>query len=705
MVECVVSDVLPYYVKLVSGVPTTGAAVTTNLDLNDGVTWCLLEGSRFDPPQIDRAVVNTLLTDGDRYPAGIYHNRTLRLKLLLQGTSPDDLASRAQTLYRELNRATNTLLYQPQSSSPVYFRTYRVEPSAIDVIFREQDSAILEIDIPADPFAYGPEELGPPFEILNDPDNITYTSTFLDTYSRTVSGSWGTGDSGHVTSSAGGVASEFVVNGATGQHSLSLTNDPHTTTYAGVALRDADIVVTLSTGAAAISGAGILGAVNARIVDAANGYQFQVRFETDQSVSALIIKRVAGVATTLTSGTAPAMSYATNRQFKIKARLSSSSLRMKIWTPATQTEPTTWLISVLDNTYGSAGDVAIVSQRNTGNTNGTTTVSYDDLSATAVRGVYFEVTGVKGDVETPLIIRVAHTPSGVAGTRTVMGLRRRGDPSRALPTAQMESAFVTLSTDTTLQPYDSAMSGMSAGGNFVRCTFATSQVMQMRLSFTNFPVTGVSPYPGDVNWRGTYRALLRYRRSNASDVIRLQWTTYINGAQIVNTTVTTQTSASIWYADMGLVPVPGGIDQIAYGLSNAEILAGAIDFSIAAQRVSGSGSIDLDCIIFVPADDTFSIVEWSPWSGPWADVMDGVNEIIYSVSPGSSGVDVINPEQPAQLTGGFFSVSPGQTNRITFVANGGGLTSVGGGQDDLRTSVFGRASYYPRYVHVRPVTT
>ena len=106
---------------------TGGTGANVRLDLNDGITWGVnYEGTDFSPPPLKQAWSNTLLTDGERLSAAAYANRTINLNMDLMVSTQDGIAAELQKLWRELNRPSNFLMYQPEgAANPVYFRTLR----------------------------------------------------------------------------------------------------------------------------------------------------------------------------------------------------------------------------------------------------------------------------------------------------------------------------------------------------------------------------------------------------------------------------------------------------------------------------------------------------------------------------------------------------------------------------------------------------
>ncbi|MCX4468716.1 hypothetical protein OOK41_00020 [Micromonospora sp. NBC_01655] len=111
----------------------------------------------------------TLLTDGATVTAAVYDNRTLRLRLELIVSSADTAASRLQALSRELDRPTNVLRWQPGTTAPVFFRTLRSPINRITEVAGSTMLRLVDVDILAEPFAYGLRETLAPVTVPNNP--------------------------------------------------------------------------------------------------------------------------------------------------------------------------------------------------------------------------------------------------------------------------------------------------------------------------------------------------------------------------------------------------------------------------------------------------------------------------------------------------------------------------------------------------------
>lgn len=312
--------------------------------------------------------------------------------------------------------------------------------------------------------------------------------------------------------------------------------------------------------------------------------------------------------------------------------------------------------------------------------------------AAGSNGCYFDVDSADllGDVETPAILKFAYADVEDMGP-TAIAVRRRGTPSSAPFVLQAES--MTLGTDTTLPGNDSVMSG--SGSNYARCSFATvASTMTVRLTSSTFPSSA------SVDARGIYRVFLRYRKGTAGNDINVQlgWSFGSTSATNREVALAANTTNRRW-ADLGTVQIPAGADPHYDGMSGVELPARGGVFTVAAQRTSGSGNVDFDVLLFMPADDRFCLVSWPTSSGPTYAVVDGTTETVYNLG----GSDEVYPREMSALAGMFPYFTPNQDNRVCVLLNAGGNAATA--SDDKAATPDVTASYYPRYLYVRPAAT
>lgn len=295
----------------------------------------------------------------------------------------------------------------------------------------------------------------------------------------------------------------------------------------------------------------------------------------------------------------------------------------------------------------------------------------------STNGCYFDVSSVIGDVETPAILKFRASHLTSKGPTAIAG-RRRGTPSSMPFLFQAEAA--SMGTDTSVQANDAVMSG--SGSNYVRCTFATATAMTTRATFT-------IPSISSTDARGTYRVFARYRKSVAGDTITMRWTA--NG----DTYTTAASTTNRRWIDLGLMQLPVGPDPDCEGYSGVTLPVGETSFALQAARTSGSGNLDIDCVLLMPADDWMLISDLAQ-TGDQV-VLDGVRQAVYA----RTGGGVTAYSTTTGHAGGWPMLAPNQTNRLAVILNAAS-TSV---SDDITSTLGVAVSYYPRYLYLRPASS
>jgi len=296
---------------------------------------------------------------------------------------------------------------------------------------------------------------------------------------------------------------------------------------------------------------------------------------------------------------------------------------------------------------------------------------------------FFELTGVKGDVETPMVI----TADAVMWYhQTVFATRRGGNPSAA--PRVLEAEAMTMGTNTVVTASGAAYSGTSSNNTAVT-TFTTNAITTNRLSVTTFPATP------SVDVRGLYRVFARVNVSVAGTSFQLRLNHGQRGIFNDSQVYTISNLNRPVMVDCGLVQLPEGYNPSGIGPSNSPLAVAGGNFSFGALRTAGTGNLIWDYILFVPADDHFCIVNWGTVSTS-SYVMDGYNRAIYGIDASGNVIDI----GAAYFTGDPPVVSPGKTNRITYIND---VSPSPGADDQVTWTTNLDLSYYPRYLYVRPV--
>lgn len=308
----------------------------------------------------------------------------------------------------------------------------------------------------------------------------------------------------------------------------------------------------------------------------------------------------------------------------------------------------------------------------------------------AANGRFMDITGVQGDVSTPL--RVDMSGSTLAGRQSLFAVRRRGTPSGAPFFLQAES--MTQGTDTTVTGATDATGGgaspSGAASNSSATTFTTNNMTVTRLSTAAFPSSPT------VEARGQYRVFVRVRPGTAAATFSIQLEHGVRG--VLNTARTTEvTTTTYTMVDLGLIQLPEGVDPVTDGPGGATLSVVGVPLELHAQRLSGSGTLVWDYLMFVPADDRQGIMSWGT-TAPSRFIVDGNARAVYGQDASGRIADV----GMVGLSAEFPAVSPGVTNRLVFIRD---VSPNPSSSDAIATTVGLTCSYWPRYLFVRPVST
>ena len=164
---------------------------------------------------------------------------------------------------------------------------------------------------------------------------------------------------------------------------------------------DLDIVASMSTDKLATGGPHFLNLVG-RYADAGNHYLARVAFNTDQTITLTLRKRVAGTETLLaTASDTSSLTHAAGRLFTVRLQITGSTLNAKIWLTGT-TEPAAWSVTVTDTALTAAGAIGTRTILSSANTNTLPVIaSYDGFQQL-----------------TPQTMQVARSVNGVVKAQT-----------------------------------------------------------------------------------------------------------------------------------------------------------------------------------------------------------------------------------------------------------------------------------------------
>lgn len=296
---------------------------------------------------------------------------------------------------------------------------------------------------------------------------------------------------------------------------------------------------------------------------------------------------------------------------------------------------------------------------------------------TTTNGIHVDVT-VTGDVDTPAYVALTGGTASGAPTPTYLAVRSRGTPASLTVLYEAEAAAI-MDSDTNLAGATDA-NATGAGINTVVTDFSIDPSMRSKLRFT----------PGSLaEIRGTYRVLVRVKKSVSGDVIKMQ----IDSG---STTATVGAGTTFQYADLGLIQFPRSQDSATgYGGTYPSV-SSAETFQVQAGRTSGTGTLTFDHLLLIPADTGLNIITSPtgmvrrattiPWSGTNQLIVDGPNDTLYVLTSGGA---IQSPG--LRDTGGTIPLQPG-SNRLYVVENTGSSNTA------VTSSV--TVSWWPRYLTV-----
>ena len=209
------------------------------------------------------------------------------------------------------------------------------------------------------------------------------TQVALDTYSRVVTGGWGTADSGQAWSVVAGTASDFSTTGTTGQISLGSVNVERVINNV-VSAASVDVILDVQGPVFALT-APINAYIIARYVDANNQYRVRLAFNTDHTISLGAEKIVAAAFTIIQAQVnQPGVFHIVGTWYRLRVQVDGNVIRAKVWAHGTA-EPTDWTFSITDSSLSAAGVVGVRALLSATNTNTLPVLmQFDNLAVTTV---------------------------------------------------------------------------------------------------------------------------------------------------------------------------------------------------------------------------------------------------------------------------------------------------------------------------------
>ncbi len=210
---------------------------------------------------------------------------------------------------------------------------------------------------------------------------VTGTSAVVDTYTRSVTGGWGSADTGQAWTTSGGSASDYSVATGVGQHNVTTENVFRITTLT-TGSSNCDFTVSVASNKLA-SGQSQIVEVLGRRLDASNLYLTRVAFQTTGVVEISIRKFVAGVETLLAANFNTTLTHVANTSFSIRLSVQGTTIKSKVWLTSTA-EPAAWTRTATDSSIVTGTTIGVRSLLPTGTGNEPVVFSYDNLRTAVV---------------------------------------------------------------------------------------------------------------------------------------------------------------------------------------------------------------------------------------------------------------------------------------------------------------------------------
>lgn len=199
-----------------------------------------------------------------------------------------------------------------------------------------------------------------------------------DLFTRAVASGWGSATTGQAYTSTGGAAGDYSVNGTQGLHTFATTNTPRLSF--ATAVNDADMGMTVQcTIAVAALTQPIQVCAAARLTDANNYYFAELSLAPSGTATLTLRRRVLSVESDVATGVVLAQTHAAGATWNVTIECCGRTVKAKAWR-STVTEPS-WIVTANDTFLTTGTSVGCRSVLATGNTNGSTVFTYDNLAA------------------------------------------------------------------------------------------------------------------------------------------------------------------------------------------------------------------------------------------------------------------------------------------------------------------------------------
>ncbi|MFE0727955.1 hypothetical protein ACFW2X_06825 [Streptomyces antibioticus] len=220
------------------------------------------------------------------------------------------------------------------------------------------------------------------------------SSWALDAFGRSVSGGWGSADSGQTWFVVGGtVGTDYAVGSGYGQHILTTVSASRRSGM-DFMYPDVDVYVSLTTSATATGGS-LYGGPIIRYVDADNLYMLRVEFTTANAINLDVRKRVAAAESSI-GAASTSLTHVAGTFVRTRFQVFGSLIRAKAWAVSAP-EPPEWHVIVTDTSITTSNYVGARSIAAAGNTNVNPQVRFDNyevVNPQRMSGVVRSLNGV-----------------------------------------------------------------------------------------------------------------------------------------------------------------------------------------------------------------------------------------------------------------------------------------------------------------------
>lgn len=202
------------------------------------------------------------------------------------------------------------------------------------------------------------------------------TPFLLDTYTRVLVDSWGSTDTGQVYLLIGGTnPGNYDVNGSVGQQTNDSVN-VYRNSIININSPDYDYYVDVTVPTVA-TGNSLTSWISGRFTDVSNYYSATLEQATTGNMNLVVNRRVGGALTAITVTTSLGPHVAGDT-WRVRFQGIGSALKAKAW-KLPGVEPAGWTHEVTDTNLTTGNNIALMSRRETGNTNGTVIWAWDNL--------------------------------------------------------------------------------------------------------------------------------------------------------------------------------------------------------------------------------------------------------------------------------------------------------------------------------------